>query len=223
MTSRTSDDVPKQSITHVQRRAWLLMLLDGAERAGVVPIESMRLHRLAFLANCLSPVYDLPAADGKILKYRRGPFYPELQWDIDRLVVQGFLSMLDLQHVMDEFGPWFTANYSLAARGVEAVHVMEQTPNGARVHAYLQEVGAAFSSLREESRQDAALEDATYSNPFVHEGSLIDFGEWQRRNYSEAAAHAFAAVVPENVRLGRRDELHLYFRYLDRMVNRRAG
>jgi hypothetical protein len=219
------NDTPSllDTFAHVRRRAWLLMLLESAERSGIVPIESMRLHRLVFLANCLAPVYDLPAADGKILKYQRGPFYPELQWDIDRLVVQGLVVMLDLNHVVDDFGPWFTANYTLSVQGIDAVRIIVSTPNGARVYGYLAEVAAAFATLPETARQDAALEDATYSNPFIREGSLIDFGEWQRENFSEAAAHAFNAALPDNVRLTRRDELHLYFRYLDRMVERRAG
>ena len=99
------------------RRVWLLLLLDGAERAGIAPLAEMRLHRLVFLANVLAPVYDLPVEDGKVVKYRRGPFYPDVQWDLDRLAVSGLADISEIRHIKDEHGWWFSAKYGLRKQG----------------------------------------------------------------------------------------------------------
>ena len=48
-------------------RMWLLLLFDASERCGIAPLSVERLHRLVYLANTLSPVYDLLVPDGYIL------------------------------------------------------------------------------------------------------------------------------------------------------------
>jgi hypothetical protein len=207
----------------------LLLVLDGCERAALTPMQSDRLHRFAYFANCMAPVYDLPAADGKILKYRRGPFYPDLQWDVDRLWVMGLVERRSVRLVEDTFGWWFSAEYALTRRGVEAVAVVLESPRQQRMYAFVAELAAAYSALGEAARDDAAFVDATYGDPQAKFDSLIDFGEWESteaRNRSVATAEAFDAHAPYAVRLGRRDRLHLYFRYLDRAsgrVARRVG
>src|SRR5258708_3989440 len=113
MTTNTPslDDAPRTA--NLMRRVWLLLLPDGAERVGLIPISKLRLHRLAYLANALSPLYDLPVPDGQIVKYKRGPYYPDLQWDIDRLAVQGSIRIYVIRHARDKFGWWLDADYGL--------------------------------------------------------------------------------------------------------------
>lgn len=224
MTKAPAHEVVARSPASVLgHRTWLLTLLDGVEHAGATPIDNSRLHRLAFLANCLSPVYDLPVPDGKIMKYNRGPFYPNLQWDIDRLVGCGFIALSDLRHFKDEFGPWFSCQYSLSRRGIAAIQEIIEAPQACRIHSYLREVAAAYASLPEESRSRVALEDATYGDPAVDTWSIIDFAEWDDKNYSERVAQAFDRFVVPGVTVSARDRLHLYFKYLNRMVDRAAG
>src|SRR5207249_2311041 len=150
-------------------------------------------------------------------------FYSELQWDVDRLVAQGLVSMKDLEQFKDAAGPWFRADYQLSLSGVTAVGHFIAAPQAHRIHRFLRELAAAYATLPEESREDAALSDATYTDPLVHLGSLIDFAEWDSRNFSQQTANAFSEFVPSPVRLSPRDKLHLYFRYLNRMVERAAG
>jgi hypothetical protein len=102
-------------------RMWLLLLLDAAERSGIAPVSVKRLHRLVYLANAMAPVYDLLTPDGYILKYKRGPFFPAVQWDIDRLSAQGLAQVSNSKRLEDELGWWFEANYSLTKLGMEAV------------------------------------------------------------------------------------------------------
>jgi hypothetical protein len=207
----------------VQKRVRVLLLLEAAQRAGLTPIPGWQAHRLAFLADCLSPVYDLPVATGKILKYKRGPFYPDLQWDLDRLVVQRLGKISNIHHRQFRNGWWFFADYTLLPRGIEAAaRAIDISPWASKIHAYLMEVAGAYEQLELSARKRAALEDANYSDPEVLNEHVIDFTDIQR-NFSARAAEAFQAHVPGGIPLNRRDKLYLYFRYLNRIVEKAAG
>ena len=90
----------------LRRRVRLVVLLDAAENAGLVPLRIIRLHAFAYLSNVLAPVWDMPALDGKLLKRRGGPFYPAMQRDLDRLVGMGVVVITGLDHVRDDDGRW---------------------------------------------------------------------------------------------------------------------
>lgn len=210
----------------VLRRAWLLLVLNAAERAGITPLDVEQLHRFAYLANCLSPVYDLPSADGKILKYKRGPFYPDLQWDVDRFWAMGLVDRRGAHPVQDEHGWWFAASYVLSKAGFGAVKTVLQSPRQARMSSFLGELAVAYAFLSDAGRSDAALADATYADTRYSNDDLIDFGEWDsavQANRSVATAEAFDRVVPGHHALSKRDRLHLYLRHLDRLIGRRIG
>ena len=83
----------------VRQRVRVLQLVEVAEHAGIAPIHSRKLHAFAYLADVLSPVWDLPAFDGKVLKVEGGPHYPDLQREMDRLVVLGLLNITDIEYV----------------------------------------------------------------------------------------------------------------------------
>jgi hypothetical protein len=218
-TNEESNDSPAEMAA---RRSWLLLLLDGVARAGLPSVEAMRLHRLAFLANCLAAMYDLPAADGKILKYQRGPFYPVFQWDLDRLVAMGLVEVRSLRHELDVFGPWFHAEYALSSVALPAVEHLRRAPGLERTHRFLVEIATAYAALPEDHREQAALVDATYADPLKLEGSVIDYAQWHVRNFSIGTANAFEQYLASGIRLSQREKLHLYFHYLDRAVTRVA-
>ena len=71
---------------HIRQRIRILMLLDAADYAVISPIPIPRFHALAFLADVLSPVYKFAPLTSRILKRRAGPYFPDLQWQIDRLI-----------------------------------------------------------------------------------------------------------------------------------------
>lgn len=83
----------------MRQRVRVLQLLDAAERAGITPIPAPRLHAFAYLADVLSPVWNLPPFDGKILKIKGGPHYPDLQRELDRLVVLGLVEVSNLRYL----------------------------------------------------------------------------------------------------------------------------
>lgn len=212
--------------TLLSARMWLLTLLDGAERTGIAPLSVRRLHRLVYLANAMAPVYDLLTPDGYLLKFKRGPFFPAVQWDIDRLSVQGLATVSGASRKKDDLGWWFEADYSLSAMGMKAVdHAMQLEAIGEKA-AFLREVARAFSAiLRQEASSEATADDALLADvTFKHAdaGGPIDF-KVASENLSALAATTIGNTVGEGSSVGRRAEVHLYFRYLEQAWDRQQG
>jgi hypothetical protein len=192
-------------------RMWLILLLDASERAGIAPLSVERLHRLVYLANALAPVYDLLVPDGYILKYRRGPFFPAVHWDIGRLVAQGLVNASDSYPIKDELGYWIVANYSLSPAGMSAVDRALSIETTAPKATYLQEVALAFATLETTDRDFAALADINYDSAV--DETPVHFGE-DEKNLAPAAAEI---VVEEGAPQVRRLQLHRYFQYLEQV------
>lgn len=200
-------------------RMWLLILLDAAERIGIAPLSAQRLHRLIYLANAMAPVYDLLTPDGYLLKFQRGPFFPEVQWDIDRLCAQGLAAASNLKTLKDELGWWFEANYNLTPAGMVAVDKALRLPEMARKASFLREVVRAFSSVIEDEttkadQDDIALMDISYDH--ADDQGPIGF-DTASRNLTVLAADAIARRVSKEEVASRRQTVHVYFRYLDRV------
>lgn len=198
------------------------MLLDAAENAGLVPFTILRLHAFAYLSNVLAPVWNMPVLDGRVLKRRGGPFYPDLQRDLDRLVGQGVAVISGVCHVQDESGRWrlegaYRLNRVFANPIVEAVNGFLEE---ARLLSFIGELAFALSSLSDEELDGAVGEDATYSDPMITVDNVIDidFAERRSRNYSANVAERFQQLVPGgNATPG--EKIHLYVRHLHRRIN----
>jgi hypothetical protein len=173
------------SIPTLRRKIRLVVLLQAAENAGLIPIPIMRLHMLAYLSNVLAPVWDMPVLEGKLLKRRSGPFYPVLQGDLDRLVGTGVVFVANLSHVLDEDGRWrlegsYRLNHEFADRVVEGIEAFSPERH---VRQFIDELAYAMSALSFEDIDSAAEEDATYSDSVIDVGSVVDFAEWRDVNY----------------------------------------
>jgi hypothetical protein len=212
-------------------RMWLLALLDASERIGIAPLSAQRLHRLVYLANAMAPVYDLLTPDGYLLKYKRGPFFPEVQWDVDRVCAQGLADARDLRTKQDELGWWFEANYALTHRGMAAVDRAMQLEEISTKASFLREVVRAFAAvLRDDEAEGSAgaaqaadaslLGDVTYER--ADADAAIDF-ETASSNLTVLAADAIAKRVNVSETASRREKVHLYFRYLDQVWELQQG
>lgn len=112
------------AIAALRRQARILILLNSAEKAGLVPMGIIPFHAFAFLSNVLAPVWDMPVLDGKILKRKGGPFYPALQRDLDRMVGMGMVYIAQVAHVRDADKKWrlegrYSLNRQLSAPAIE--------------------------------------------------------------------------------------------------------
>lgn len=196
-------------------RAWVLLLLDGIGRTGLNPLSKLRFHRLAYFTNCMARLFEIRPADERIVKFRRGPFYPTLQWHLDRLVGTSLAQISSVRHFSDVSGPWMDATYSISRRGVAVVTTLAEIQRMRSLGSFLLEVSKAYASRADEALDEIVLADVTYNDPRHGLGTVIDFQQL-RDNLSVQAAESFArfASVPEA--LTAQDELHLYTQYLDR-------
>lgn len=208
----------------VRRRVRLLVLLNAAEGAGLVPLPILRLHSFAYLSNVLAPVWEMPVLDGKVLKRRGGPFYPSLQQDLDRLVGIGLVTVTNLGHVRGDDGRWrLEGAYRLnRAFAQEALTFLSGFDDERRLGTFIQELAYAISALSDDDLDLAASEDAAYCDPLVSEGNVVDFGEWRLTNYSARAAQYFEGLIPGGGKATPGEKLHLYARHLSRRIQAHA-
>jgi hypothetical protein len=213
--------IREDSFDSLRRQVRLLVLLSAAEEAGISPLRILRLHAFAYLSNVLAPVWELHAFDGKVLKRRGGPFYPTLQRDLDRLVGMGLVQVRDLSHVQDDekrwrLEGWYRLNHEFSNVVLECVASYEEER---RLLSFIQELAFALSALTDGELDNAVSEDATYSDPLVSFGNIVDFDEWRTKNYSANAARRFETLLSNGAHATRGEMLHLYVRHLNRRLH----
>lgn len=204
------------------RRIRILQLLDAMERADLNPLPLTHLHATAYFANVLSPIWDLRPLDGKILKRLGGPYYPELQTDVDGLVGQGLVVPSEVSYFRDDHGvARLTASYELNADlATPPIEAINRSRDGQRLGRFLRELAYAIAAIGSDEFENAIHHDATYTTPTVGVGFVIDFAEWQSSNASERIAYRFDEFVPlAGERTSPGEKLGLYIHYLDRVAN----
>ena len=217
----------------LHRRGRLLMLLDAAERAAIAPLASRRLHGFAYLADVLSPVWGLPAFDGKILRLEGGPHYSDLQEELDRLVVLGLVEVSNLNYVTrGEDGARLEGDYGLRFASQHLEALLSALGAGRRgdavddrdwqVHEFLVELAGALATLPNREIDRATSADVTYGSKGLGE-TVVDFAEWasggRADNPTWRTADRFEEFLPNEARLTSGEKLFLYADYLGRVVN----
>ena len=222
-----------QSLARIKRRCRVLLLLEAAERAAIAPLTSSRLHAFAYLADVLSPVWDLPPFDGKVYKSETGPHYPDLQEELDHLVVVGLVEVSDLFFMSgSEGGARIFGSYALNFSSPHlqilllklGTHKSEDAldADDRNLHGFLVELARALATLPDDEIDVAASHDVTYrTSGYLH--SVVDFGEWAKdpraANPSWRVADRFRAFLPESSHLSPGEKLFLYATYLGRVIH----
>ncbi len=203
---------------NLRNRAWVLGILSLSNRTGMLPISKQRLHALIFLANCLAPIYDDRGIDTRVIRHTEGPFYPDAQWDLDRLVGDGLATVENVAYVPRVDHWWMQANYRITPRG-EALYVnCSLLPDIRRSYEFLVELINAFASMERDSMNSAALEDVIYRTPGQGNWAALVFDDVSE-NGSVQTAEAFSELIGESFILSAKERLDLYLGYL----GRRAG
>lgn len=208
---------------HVQRRIRLIMLLDAADYVIITPISTARFHALTFLADVLSSVYDLAPTTGSILKRRTGPYFPELQWELDRLVGMGLVEVFELSPIVDQSRAYIDAAFALErSRCAGILSAIERETQLTKVKDFFQELASALSDIPDMELDATTLADATWESGPT--GGLIDYAGWRARNYSRLGADRVGEIASEvwgkgNASLSPAAKINLYVRYMKRAAN----
>ena len=226
-------EVDGRELAKLKRRCRVLLLLDAAEQVGIAPLRSERLHAFAYLADVLSPVWNLVPFDGKVYKSEGGPRYPDLQDEIDSLVVLGLVEVSGLVYearagggarISGSYGLNFESEHlesifcALGARSVEEA----LDPEDRNLHAYLVELAGALATLPDDEIESATGVDVTYRvRAELH--NVVDFAEWVddewAANPSWRAAERFEAFLPAESKMISGEKLYLYAAYLGRAMH----
>ena len=134
----------------------------------------------------------------------------------------GMVYLTGLRHKEETPGLWrlegsYDLNYRFAAPVLECLRIISQDER--LTHAYIGELLLALSSLSDDDLDTAMQEDATYSDPQVTEGNIIDFAEWSNRNWTANAAERFGNILPSGNRTTPGEKLHLYVSHLHRRLH----
>ena len=144
-----------------------------------------------------------------------GHFIRRFQHDIDRLVGCGVVLATGIEYELRE-GHWrlralYRLHHLLAEKIIDAIH---QFADEQLLLEFIIELAYALSYLSDEDLDRATAEDATYGDPAISNGNVVDFAEWRKINFSENSARAFAHFVPGATYIGPGELLHLYVRHL---------
>jgi len=200
-------------------QVWLIFLMGAAQKAGLLPISKMLLHRIVYLSNCLAPLFETAPTTATIVKYKRGPFYPRLQWYLDRLAALGIIMVQDLRYIQDKHGNWMEANYLVNGATWEIIDTCKQIHYGRQLEDYLTEMVFAIGTTSRRTWDETALYDSIYDAPGKSEGAFIDFSD-PENNLSIQTARAFQDVLPKGFIVSPKEEMFLYLRFLESQVGR---
>lgn len=194
-------------------RAWLVLMIRACHDAGLSPIGKDRFHQLIYLSNCLAPLFEETPAAARIVKFERGPFYPEIQRELDHLSATGVIDISDVTYLHDKLGAWMTASYAPNHRTRQIVSKFAVIDYARRLQNYLTEVVFGYAALDQKSWAKVAFSDVTYATKADRGFINLD-----RENLSADTARRFHAVMPEGIRPSQRQELLLYLRLIEKLA-----
>ncbi|MDO8777144.1 MAG: hypothetical protein Q7K57_52220 [Burkholderiaceae bacterium] len=208
-----------KSVT-LQRRTWLLSLLSFANKAGIDPLPKNQLHSLIFFANCLAPIYEEVAHDARVIKHDFGPFYPDAQWDIDRMVAQGLISVSGIRYRRISLSWWMDSDYRISSSGTRVQELSLTTPVLARTSNFIKELTETYASMSVQTADEAFLYDAIYETPAMPTWASLVFDSVDK-NLSVLTAEAFDQFLPSGHIFSSRERVELYLQYLKERASKR--
>lgn len=196
------------------RRFWILSVLSGVEKAGASPMGIRQFNLLAYFANSVSRCYEIEPLDPTILKEKTGPLYPQLLWDLDRLVGMRLVRVANL--VMAPKGGTKSVSYAITLEGIERLAMCtEISEEMLSVKRSLENAALAFCrSRRGISNESLQQKDANFADSKFSDGDVVDFGEWDEYNATANAVEFVQGSVPKHFATGIDIAVNLYAQYL---------
>lgn len=202
----------------------LLQLLRALDLAGTCPVSLSAMHSFVYFANVLSPLWNLAPYENEVLKSSKGPYYPAIQRQIDTLIANGNIRVDSFQYSESHNNrAWLEAHISLPDSKVEDVDLLVSAyPDDNNVFPFLCELALAFAEIRPDKQDDAALADATYSDPNYSVNRIIDLSNHRainKKNATIRVTEKFQEYLVGEDSLTRTQKLLLYMRLMKRRAN----
>ena len=158
-----------------------------------------------------------------IIKRRAGPYFPDLQWELDRLVGQGLVNVLELTPVVEASTAYLDASFCLNREMAKPI-LAAALEDGSllNLREFFRELAGALASVPDADLDAATRSDVTWESG--QQGALIDYGEWKSRNYSELSAHRLEELTreelgSERIGLSPGAKVSLYVQYMRRVAH----
>lgn len=204
------------TLEHV--RVWLLLILRSATVAGLLPLTSQMLHRLVFLSNTLAGLYETNPPSDFVLKHKRGPYYPQAQFELERMAAMGLVDLSELRWVKDADVVDAQVSFAVSEAGRTLTRSWITQIEWCRsVDSFLTDLCAAVANIDDGHEVASADHDLTYNQGWAQQYSVIAFRRRDER-LSERGAQEIAALLPKGLSLTRQHQLRLYLKYLERLA-----
>lgn len=203
-------------------RLRLLQMFHALSLAGITSVSHRDLHAFAYLSNTLSPIWEVEPTELLVLKKTDGPYSTELEHELDACVGCGMINVLAIEGDPDHANK-LNARFSLFPETSKLlVSLVENLPDERETADFLRELAFSFIEIAEGLRDDAAVFDATWSDPGVAQGRLLrvgpDISRQKQANYSVQVAEAFQTLRKDNLHLSKAEKIVLYMNLLKRRV-----
>lgn len=183
------------SFVDIRRRHTLVVgIFDALERSGIRAVSANLLHTIWYLSNALAPAWSIKPFDAALLKTEHQPYFPSLQSDLEHLVGMGMLTVTKLapQVSQGRLQAKFALNRLFADRVLSTMLEIEEEAN---ILLFLEEVIQASNRLSEAEQDIALTEDATYGDPGIDTGNVVDLGEWLKADQVTPTADVLQRIA----------------------------
>lgn len=214
-----TSNVESELAHHVRIAMRIVAIVHACDQEGISPAPLQVIHTVAYFADALAPLWNIPVVEGQLLKKVDAPSNPEIQADIDSLVGRGVLVPSSVRHIETSNGRRIDAKYALnmdfAGRILEAISLDEQF---SKELSFIHEVTLALSGLGVSGMGNAVLVDATYSDPLLDFGSIVDLSSDIAPTRTIQVSQRFSQLMSTDRRLSDAELTHLYVRHLYGLV-----
>ncbi len=197
-------------------KVWVLLCVAEAARMGLTPLGTSQLHVILYLANTLAEFFEVTRVRGRVLKKGAYPFYPDVQWEIDRMAFSGVLSIARV-----DFGSkgYLNAHYTIGKRGSGIYEsLVAHSPDAQRTARLFRELVTASFGRFLANRTDIGPIDANYGDLAVLDGEVVDFAEWTDENNNMELARYLIDQLRSFRPNAERDGVRFYCDYLDKAL-----
>ena len=158
------------------------------------------------------------------MRLKKGPYYPDLQTQLDWLVLCGFSSIRNIKYVyVNEIENWrLFADYEIIVdKTNKLLNDLFMLKDEKYEYEFIFKITIALSELSNTEISESNEIDATYSDNSIDYGNVIDYSEWVSENPSTNAIKLIHEKFSE-YSLTDEAEISFYVRHLSRKLKSRG-